>query len=69
LKRSLRAQAEIEKRPYDAVVEDVVRRIPARRLGRPEEIAAVVAFLASEQAGYLTGTVIQVDGGVTESLV
>jgi 3-oxoacyl-[acyl-carrier protein] reductase len=69
LKRSLRAQAEIEKRPYDAVVEDVVRRIPARRLGRPEEIAAVVAFLASDRAAYLTGTTIQVDGGVTESLV
>jgi 3-oxoacyl-[acyl-carrier protein] reductase len=69
LKRSLKAQAEIEKRPYEAVAEDVASRIPARRLGRPEEIAAVVAFLASHQAAYLTGTTIQVDGGVTESLI
>jgi 3-oxoacyl-[acyl-carrier protein] reductase len=40
-------------------------RIPARRAGRPEEVAACVRFLASEQAGYVTGSVITVDGGLT----
>lgn len=39
------------------------KRIPMRRLGRPEEIGDMVAFLASERAGYLTGAAISVDGG------
>jgi len=37
--------------------------VPARRLGNPEELAAMVAFLASERAGYMTGVTVQVDGG------
>ncbi|GLK45638.1 MULTISPECIES: SDR family oxidoreductase [Novosphingobium] len=39
------------------------RRIPLGRLGRPEEIADAIAFLASPRAGYMTGTVVPVDGG------
>ena len=42
---------------------DLVAAIPAGRLGRTDEIGAVAAFLASEQAGYLTGQAIAVDGG------
>jgi len=54
-------------------VEDVSRRIeaqiPMRRLGEPEEFAALAAFLASEQAAYITGQSIAVDGGWIRSLL
>jgi 3-oxoacyl-[acyl-carrier protein] reductase len=43
-------------------------RIPARRLGMPEEYGDLVAFLCSERAAYLTGTVIPLDGGLLRSV-
>jgi 3-oxoacyl-[acyl-carrier protein] reductase len=45
------------------------QEIPAGRLGTPEEFAAVVAFLASERAGYVNGVSIAVDGGMVRSLL
>jgi 3-oxoacyl-[acyl-carrier protein] reductase len=43
--------------------------LPLKRAGRPEELGAIVAFLASNQAGFLTGQTLQLDGGMTLSLL
>ncbi len=46
-----------------------LERIPLRRLGSPAEIASVVTFLASDQASYVTGALVPVDGGLTQGLL
>ncbi|MGN5236918.1 SDR family NAD(P)-dependent oxidoreductase [Rhodococcus sp. SJ-3] len=44
-------------------IEDHIQRTPVRRAGRPEDIAAACAFLISEEAGYITGQILGVNGG------
>lgn len=48
---------------------DAIKDIPLKRFGKPEEFAAAVAFLASEQASYITGISLAVDGGWIKSIV
>ena len=48
----------------DAVRDEAVKRIPARRMGTPEDIASAVTWMASESAAYVTGQVLVVDGGL-----
>ncbi len=49
----------------DVVLNEVKNRIPAKRVGEPEDVAAAVLFLASPSAGYISGQTIVVDGGMT----
>ena len=58
-------ESEMTKVLGDAILVEVKKRIPAKRLGTPEEVAACVVFLASPAAAYITGQVLTVDGGMT----
>jgi 3-oxoacyl-[acyl-carrier protein] reductase len=49
-------------------LKEVARSIPTGRLGRPEELGAAVAFLASEQASYINGVNLLVDGGAAKGI-
>jgi 3-oxoacyl-[acyl-carrier protein] reductase len=48
----------------DAVIQKMIEKVPLGRLGKPEEIAAVYAFLASDDSSYLNGAVLEVSGGI-----
>ncbi len=48
----------------EALIQSMLNAVPLARLGKPEDVAAAVNFLASEEAGYITGTVLDVNGGM-----
>ena len=56
------AQAE-ERQLLGGTIEDHIEGTPVRRVGRPEDLAATCAFLISEDAGYITGQILGVNGG------
>jgi 3-oxoacyl-[acyl-carrier protein] reductase len=57
-------ETEMTKKMPEKILEGMVARTPLHRLGKPEDIAAAYAFLASEDASFINGTVLSVDGGV-----
>lgn len=62
------SKAKRENRPVDVVTAESTASIPLGRYGEPAEYGAVVAFLASRQASYVTGTVQRVDGGLLSNI-
>jgi 3-oxoacyl-[acyl-carrier protein] reductase len=58
-------ESEMTKVLGEVVIEEAKKRIPAKRLGTPEDVATCVLFLASPAACYVTGQVLTVDGGMT----
>ncbi len=67
--RAQALRAERAGRTFEDQLATITERIPLGRIGAPEELANVVAFLASEQASYVTGATWQVDGGLIRSNV
>ena len=61
-------QAEVTGTSLEEIRQARVRDIPLRRLGKPQEVANVIAFLASECSSYMTGSCITVDGGVVRGI-
>ena len=53
---------------HEEILSDMSKAIPMNRLGRPEEIASAVSFLASQQASYITGNTLVIDGGFVKGL-
>ena len=54
----------LSKEAIDEFAKDMAEKVPMKRFGQPEEVAATVAFLASQDASYITGVEINVDGGL-----
>lgn len=69
VKELIKEKAKKTKKGQDKIAEELTGQIPLGRMGNPEELANLVVFLASERASYITGSVIQVDGGYVKGLM
>jgi 3-oxoacyl-[acyl-carrier protein] reductase len=67
LSKLIQERADRENSNYDQILSESIQMIPARRFATPEEIANVVAFLASTKGGYINGVSISVDGALTKA--
>ncbi|MFQ5903539.1 MAG: SDR family oxidoreductase [Candidatus Binatia bacterium] len=62
------ARAERLKRPLEEIVREMKAEIPLGRYGAPEDVANLVVFFGSERSSYITGTTIQIDGGLLRAI-
>jgi len=62
-------RAEKQGKSFDEIISEMGSDVPLGRIGKPEELANLAVFLASERASYITGTTILVDGGLTKGLM
>ncbi|MFO7890822.1 MAG: SDR family oxidoreductase [bacterium] len=69
VKQLMQNKAKVKKISVQKAEKEITDQIPLRRMGEPKELADVVTFLASERASYVTGTIIQVDGGYVKGLL
>ena len=60
----MRVRSEREKRRFEDIVAEGIAEVPLGRFGEPQEVADFIAFLLSDRAAYLTGNIVQVDGGL-----
>jgi NAD(P)-dependent dehydrogenase (short-subunit alcohol dehydrogenase family) len=56
----------LPKEQVDQLLRDAVAKVPMKRIGQPSEIAGAVAFLASTDASFMTGSEVTVDGGLAQ---
>ncbi|HOP07079.1 MAG TPA: SDR family oxidoreductase [candidate division Zixibacteria bacterium] len=64
-----KSRAEKAGKSPEEIIDGIAANIPARRVGQPEELAALITFLSSDKAAYITGTSIPVDGGYHRGLL
>jgi 3-oxoacyl-[acyl-carrier protein] reductase len=63
-----KARAERLNRPVEEIDREMAAEVPLGRYGTAEEVADLIVFLGSDRAGYVTGTTIQVDGGLVRGI-
>jgi Dehydrogenases with different specificities (related to short-chain alcohol dehydrogenases) len=63
-----RDRASREGKPLEDVLKAMAGEIPLGRMAKPEEVGELVAFLASERASYITGSLIGIDGGYVQCI-
>ena len=69
LTSSIESESHESGKSFDDLMRDTITRIPVGRLGRPEEVGDLVAFLASDRASFMTGSSVILDGGMRQQTI